>query len=583
MQQPSDKPVAARRCRATALACALAGAGVGLLALGGRVAGYLPLAGGVAGCNPMAASTAVMTLLFGSALALHLYGRSRFAAGAAPAAALVVAFWGLAGLLDGLGLTHLRLDDLLRPGVPAGDVTTNAMSPVTAITCLLAGVALLLLLAAGRRAAGAIAALTSLVALLSLLVLLCYLEDNWTVLDRAPFQYEIRMAVPTALGWLLLGVALVAATGPQHLFVQPLLGPSTHALLLRAFLPLTAAAVLLTGVLHSLTARHLHDLLPVYTALLTVAAVGVAVALVHRAARGIADRFDRLEAARLQALEEVRRARDLAEANDRAKGEFLAHVCHEMRTPLTTVQLGTEDLQESAEVASHPELLEVLGLIYTEEKRLLRLINDLLDLGKIEAGKLDLTLKSVAVAEVVRDVAGTIGPLAAARGNALDVRAGEDLGTMRTDAGRLHQCLVNLLSNANKFTDKGTVTLAVSRDGRDGDDWVTFRVTDTGVGMTPEQLGRLFQPYAQVGRLEAHKKEGIGLGLFITRKLCGLMGGSVSAESAPGRGSTFIIRLPSDARRRGAEAEARAARPQAGAPAQDAAPVLGQEAVLKPA
>jgi PAS domain S-box-containing protein len=248
------------------------------------------------------------------------------------------------------------------------------------------------------------------------------------------------------------------------------------------------------------------------------------------------------------------RARDAAEDANRTKSQFLASMSHELRTPLAAVIGYAEILLEEARGADQGEFLPDLQQIHIQSKHLLSLINDLLDMSKIEAGKVQLFLETFDLAGVVRDVVTTVQPLLERNGNALDVQAPADMGTMHTDVTRLRQCLLNLLSNASKFTDKGTVTLAVSREARPDGDWVTFRVTDTGIGMTPEQLGRLFQPFSQAEASTTRKYGGTGLGLAITRRLCQLMGGDITVESTPGRGSTFTIRLPADARPRPAAA-----------------------------
>jgi PAS domain S-box-containing protein len=251
--------------------------------------------------------------------------------------------------------------------------------------------------------------------------------------------------------------------------------------------------------------------------------------------------------AALQRLnEELEVARDQAMDANRAKSQFLASMSHELRTPLNAIIGYSEMLIEDAEGAGHEEPVPDLRKIHAAGKHLLTLINDVLDLSKIEAGKVELFLETFDVAAMARDVATTVRPLVEKNANSLALRAGDGLGTMHADVTRLRQCLFNLLSNATKFTKQGAITLEVERDP--GGDAVTFRVRDTGIGMTPEQLGKLFQPFTQADASTTREYGGTGLGLAITRKLCQMMGGDVTVASEVGKGSTFTVRLPADAR-----------------------------------
>jgi CheY-like chemotaxis protein len=185
-----------------------------------------------------------------------------------------------------------------------------------------------------------------------------------------------------------------------------------------------------------------------------------------------------------------------------------------------------------------------LQKIQAAGKHLLALINDILDLSKIEAGRMDLFLETFDIPSMIQEVVTTIQPLVEKNRNALAVHYADDLGAMRADLTKVRQSLFNLLSNACKFTEQGTITLAVSGETMDEEAWITFRVTDTGIGMTPEHTGRLFQAFAQADASTARHYGGTGLGLAITRHFCQMMGGDISAESALGQGSTFTIRLP---------------------------------------
>jgi PAS domain S-box-containing protein len=239
-------------------------------------------------------------------------------------------------------------------------------------------------------------------------------------------------------------------------------------------------------------------------------------------------------------ITELLRARREAEAANSAKSQFLASMSHELRTPLNAIIGYSEMVQEEVEALGQTQLVADLSKINTAGRHLLALINDILDLSKIEAGKMQLHLETFAVGPMVDDVVATARPLAAKNGNTLEVRVPADPGTLHADLTKVRQMLLNLLSNACKFTSRGTVTLAVEREA----DHALFAVHDTGIGMTAEQMDRLFEAFAQAEASTASKYGGSGLGLAITKKFAHLMGGDVTVASAPGEGSTFTIRLP---------------------------------------
>jgi signal transduction histidine kinase len=201
-------------------------------------------------------------------------------------------------------------------------------------------------------------------------------------------------------------------------------------------------------------------------------------------------------------------------------------------------------LLEEAEDLGQPELKPDLEKIRGAGKHLLGLINDILDLSKIEAGKMDLFVEEFDVAAVLEDVRETVEPLVARNGNDFEVRHAPDLGSMRSDQVKVRQVLFNLLSNAAKFTEAGRITLEARRlVGEDGDR-LEFRVADTGIGMTPEQMSKLFQAFSQADPSISRNYGGTGLGLAITRHFCRMLGGDVAVASEPGEGSTFTITLP---------------------------------------
>jgi len=241
-------------------------------------------------------------------------------------------------------------------------------------------------------------------------------------------------------------------------------------------------------------------------------------------------------------FDEIReKSRQLAEASQH-KSQFLANMSHELRTPLNAIIGVTEMLREDAEALKQDT--EPLDRVLGAGRHLLALINDILDLSKIEAGRMELHLDSFALAPLIDDVAKTIEPLAAKSGNQVAIHCDGEIGTMRADQMRLRQALLNLMSNANKFTERGTITIDARHGQENGRDWITMAVADTGIGMTPEQMGRLFQEFSQASSTTASKYGGTGLGLVISRRFCQMMGGDITVESEPGRGSTFTIQLP---------------------------------------
>ena len=239
-------------------------------------------------------------------------------------------------------------------------------------------------------------------------------------------------------------------------------------------------------------------------------------------------------------------ARDAAEAANSSKSQFLANMSHELRTPLNAI-IGYSDLLiEEAEELEAQDLVPDLEKIRSSGKHLLGLINDVLDLSKIEAGKMEISLETFAVGEVVSAAVAMVRPLIEKNANTLRLAIDPDLGSMHADLTRVRQILLNLLSNASKFTEKGTITLVASRELDDGRHWIVFEVHDTGIGMTPAQRERLFQPFTQADPSTTRKYGGTGLGLSITKRFCELMNGTIGVTSQAGEGSVFTVRLPAE-------------------------------------
>jgi CheY-like chemotaxis protein len=221
---------------------------------------------------------------------------------------------------------------------------------------------------------------------------------------------------------------------------------------------------------------------------------------------------------------------------------------HELRTPLNAIIGYSEMLQEDAADAGQEEFVPDLQKIQVAGRHLLALINDILDLSKIEAGKTELYLETFDLSALVSELESTIKPLAAKNENRLVVHADPELGTMHADLTKVRQSLLNMLSNACKFTKAGDVTLEVVRSEEGGREWINFSVKDSGIGITKEQMNKLFQPFSQADASTTREFGGTGLGLVITKKFCEMMGGTMGVSSVRGEGSTFAIKLPADVR-----------------------------------
>jgi signal transduction histidine kinase/DNA-binding response OmpR family regulator len=249
-----------------------------------------------------------------------------------------------------------------------------------------------------------------------------------------------------------------------------------------------------------------------------------------------------LQETQVKLVESEKRAQEATQA----KSAFLANMSHELRTPMNAILLYSEILQDDASDMGLDDFVTDLKKIQGAGKHLLALINGILDLSKIEAGRMELYLEAFPVKNLVQDVVTTVKPLVAKNSNRLEVAIEPDVSQMRADVTKLRQTLINLLSNACKFTENGSIRLRVARQTGPGPgaDFYTFSVQDSGIGMTPAQMGKLFEDFSQADSSTTRKYGGTGLGLAISRRFCQMMGGDITVSSQPGAGSCFTVTLP---------------------------------------
>jgi signal transduction histidine kinase len=245
------------------------------------------------------------------------------------------------------------------------------------------------------------------------------------------------------------------------------------------------------------------------------------------------------------AAEAMATARDAAVQANRAKSAFLATMSHELRTPLNAILGYAEILQEDIRPLNQPQMLEDADHIISAGSHLLTVINDVLDLSRVEAGRMTLELRTFAVSELLRDLKH-IRPMAERNHNELVFDCPSQIGTMHGDSNKLRQVLVNLLSNACKFTENGRVTLRCRRESENGNDWIYFAVIDTGIGIPKAYFPSLFQEFSQLDSSLARRYGGTGLGLAISKRFTDAMGGNITVESEVGKGSTFTVRVPTE-------------------------------------
>ncbi|MEZ5353338.1 MAG: HAMP domain-containing sensor histidine kinase [Bryobacteraceae bacterium] len=242
--------------------------------------------------------------------------------------------------------------------------------------------------------------------------------------------------------------------------------------------------------------------------------------------------------------EHLAQALEAARAGERSKSAFLAAVSHELRTPLNAIIGYSELIAELAAERNAPEFGDDAKKIRSSGHRLLTLVNDVLDLAKVEAGRMTLVVSTFRAEALVREVEEELRPVAVSSGDRLLSCCDGTVGRVTTDRLRMHQVLTNLLGNAFKFTREGQVAVTVGRESKGGRDWVEWMVSDTGIGIAPEDQERIFDAFAQVDASRSRNHTGTGLGLAICRKICERMGGTLTVESEPGKGSIFTARIP---------------------------------------
>lgn len=307
---------------------------------------------------------------------------------------------------------------------------------------------------------------------------------------------------------------------------------------LKTVLPYNLEALVAKVIKNQTPIRELEVVYKGKTLLWTIAPVH-AQKIVHAYGVDVTERKQAEEGARTALIEKLS-----AETANKSKSQFLANMSHELRTPLNAIIGYSELLNEEAGDSPHDSYSADLTKIQTAGKHLLGLINEILDLSKIESGRMGIYLEQINLDSLIDEVIETTEPLVKVNDNRLIVERSAELGETRSDISKLRQILFNLISNASKFTKHGEITISIDRNSHDNQDWITFEVKDSGIGMSSEQLNRIFKPFSQADNSTTRKYGGTGLGLAISKNFCAMLGGDIKAISMPNIGSTFIVRVP---------------------------------------
>jgi signal transduction histidine kinase/DNA-binding response OmpR family regulator len=539
---------------------------------------------------PMQYNTALGFVFAGAALLGLVLGRPLTGIAAGGLAAVI----GSLTLAEYIGQVDLGIDELfMKHEVTVKTSNPGRMAPNTALCFVLVGLAVAYSRSGWSPRSRSLVrvVLASLALGLSTVALSGYLAQLETAYGWGNLT---RMALHTSVGFILVSIGIVFCVWSRDLreeswlpeWMPAPLGIGILTAAISFWQALAAESDRISQQYAELTTLSLLATVMLMVGVLLALAMALAAWLAQKAGQRARDvaransllqaHRDNLEITVAERTEQLEQARVDAESANRAKSAFLANMSHELRTPLNAIIGYSEMVAEDLEDEGQEEHVPDLNRINASGKHLLALINDVLDLSKIEAGRMDLYLENFEVGPLLQEAVATATPLVDKRSNRLVTDLGEDLGAMRADVTKVRQALFNLLSNAAKFTENGTVTLAARRETRGGSEWLVFSVADSGIGIAPDKLGLVFEEFAQAEDHTTRNYGGTGLGLAISRRFCRMMGGDIHVESEVGVGSIFQIELPANVEvpeERPAPSVATVA-PEAGKPSRADHPVL---------